>query len=153
VTSSDSRTVVNVSLALGLLLLAAIVAVPLWASLGYRSAVNRLHNELASVAPASAELVDEYVDSCWDDTAPASVRVLRAIEGAEVGDVQAEYVLLLDGKGFGPGSLGQTPVRSRERDDDLDGDIVRVVTDEEVGTVTVIADVYDNDSVYCLPFG
>ena len=87
------------------------------------------------------------------EAAPASIRVLRPVPGVDLAQVRTDYIAALDSRGFTSGSLGSTPVRNRERDDDLDGDIVRFEIDESANTLTVIADAFDTDSVVCLPFG
>jgi len=114
-------------------------------------AVNGLHDELAASTPESADVVAEYVDRCWEGSAPASIRVLRPVNGAELADVQADYTRQLQQLGFSAESIGSSPVQSRERDDALDGDIVRFRVDDGAKTLTVVADNYDVDSVVCLP--
>ncbi len=125
------------------------LTIPVFATLSYRSAVHSLHRELRPVFPDSAELVDEGIDNCWNGVAAASVRTFVPKQGTDDADLRAlarEIRAAIDDAGFSDTQDGRL---SRERDDALDSDIVLVeVVDEEV---RVVADVFDADSVFCLP--
>ncbi len=138
-------------LAVGLLIGSLFFAIPLYASVSYRLAVGSLHAELGAIEIGSAELVDEYVSSCFEDLAPASVRVFRPIGEAHVADVRSDYAAALQQRGFSEGTMRAEEVWSRERRDSLDGDGVRLRIDESANTLTVVSDAYDIDMVACLP--
>ncbi len=147
---SATDVTLKVAALLGVLLIVVLLGLPFWASLAYRSAVRSLHEELAEIELASARVAAASIHTCWDDSgAPASIRVLRPRDGYEVQDVEAEYRERLAAMGFD--GRGDTTI-SRERDDELDGDLVRLTSDEGLKTVTVISDAFDTDMVVCLPF-
>ncbi len=124
------------------------LTIPIYATLSYRSAVRSLHDELRPVIPDSAQLVDERIDNCWNDLAPASVRTFVPVVGVDESDLRAlarDIQIAIEGKGFRSSGLGL----SRDRGDDLDADMASIEVIE--GEVRVVADVYDADSVVCFP--
>lgn len=135
----------------GLFIGLLIFAIPLYASVSYRLAVGSLHAELGTIKIESAELVDEYVSSCFEGLAPASVRVFRPIGETAVVDLRSDYIAALQQRGFSEGTMRAEEVWSRERHDSLDGDGVRLRIDENSSTLTVVGDAYDIDMVTCLP--
>ncbi len=147
-----SRTLSRILLGFGLLLAVAVVALPLWASFDYRSATGELHQELAAVEIESADIVDVAVDQCWNGSSPASVRVLIPTAGHTLTQVVDDYIAALEPLGYDDqgGVVGR--VASRERSDDLDGDVIDVTIDDAGGWATVAAQPWDTDMVFCLPF-
>lgn len=132
-----------------------VLAVPAWASLTYRSAVRDLHEELAALDAAGSVVVDAGAVSCVDGF-PLSVRRLEPVDGTDQGSAVMQYGEALSALGFtsqGGAATATVGQRwSRERDDDLDGDVVVIRSLEDEGAFEVSADVVDGDMVFCLPF-
>ena len=131
----------------GLFIGLLVFAIPLYASVSYRLAVGSLHRELAEIEIESADLVEEYISSCYESLAPASIRIYRPVDGVDLHRVRTDYLVALKERGFDDGYTQS----SRERGDSLDADTVRFVSDETANTLTVIGDVYDIDMVGCIP--
>ena len=136
----------------GLALVLAVLTPPLWASLRYRSAVNNLHAELATVGVETADVVDARVEQCWNGEAPASVRTLVPTGDQTLSEVVSDYVDALEPLGFESQGGVTGLVASRAVDNDLDGDLITVTIDDANGRITVTADAHDIDLVSCLPW-
>lgn len=135
-----------------LVVVVAVLAVTVsgWASLTHRSAVHSLHTELGKITPLSAIVVEEYIDRCWQGVGPASVRRLQAATGAgNLQTIRNDYLTALTANGF---TNQGTTMSTRERDDALDLDIVDLAISNGGTILQIVVDVYDTDSVTCLPF-
>ncbi len=147
-----TRLLVRILGGFGVLVLLAVIGLPLWASLRYRSATHALHDELAPVEIASAVTEDVRIERCWNGVGPASVRLLVPVGGENLSEVVADYVDALDPLGF-EDLVGVTGVVAvRPRTDDLDDDRITVSIDDKAGHAVVVADPFDADLVTCLPF-
>ena len=100
------------------------------------------------------EITEEHIDRCWAGLAPASVRQLRAADAdGGFATIVGLYNTALADRGFSDGGGARRSHRwTRERDDDLDTDIVVMRQLADGAIVEVVADVFDADSVFCIPF-
>ncbi len=151
------RRVPRVSLAvliLGLpVLLVAIVGI--WASFSYRQAVHSIHADIQGVELDGVEVVEQRVDSCWNGLAPASVTVIRPIGPTEPVDVVADLRNAFEARGYvskAPTAYTRPQRWTRERNDDLDYDIIELTNLPDSDSLQVVGDVYDVDMVFCPPF-
>ncbi len=151
-TFTTTRRLTRIFIGLGLLVMVAVIGLPLWASLTYRSAVHDLHDELAAIEIESGNVVDVRIEKCWNDLGPASVRVLVPNGDTSLSDVVSDYVDELAALGFVDQGGVTGVVAARPRSDALDEDMITVSIDDDSGRITLTADPFDADMVTCLPF-
>lgn len=134
------------------LLLAIVV---LWSTVSYRQAVHSVHSDIKSIEPGGAEIVVQRIDTCWNGLAPASVTVIQPTGTAEAVEIVADLRTGFEALGYvseAPTAHTRPQRWTRERDDDLDFDVIELTYLLESDHLQIVGNVYDIDMVFCPPF-
>ncbi len=141
-------------LILGLVVL-LVAMVGIWPSLSYRQAVHSVHADIQGVELDGVEVVEQRVDSCWNGLAPASVTLIRPVDPTDPVDVVGDLRIAFEARGYvseAPTAYTRPQRWTRERNDDLDYDVIELTFLPDSDSLQIVGDVYDVDMVFCPPF-
>ncbi len=126
---------------------------PFIATMRHRSAAETLLNEVVGLdhQALGATLVASEIDHCNDDGDRAGRLLATPVAGTDATTLLDRYATRLESAGFSV--TARSPDRrhlTRDRDDDLDTDIVALGVDG--ASVEITTDVVDRDLVFCPPW-